>query len=126
MKQAVDAINHADISNKAIGAMDFWQQEIQCCGFNNASDYHLTDTRVPGSCCPGYDLKKMANSADFLDRFCPLEDAFKDGCKEKMDNRGLSVIMMAAFTFLGLLFVCPIVLAFTIIKEMEKMDKHYG
>jgi len=84
------------------------QQDLQCCGLTNGSDwkentFYAGGAAVPDSCCKNV-TKNCGETAD-------PEDLFQDGCLPLFEDQVFSyfwVVVMAVtiFSIIGLLLVC--------------------
>ena len=97
-------------SQSSMMMMDLIQENLECCGSNNALDYSV-DT-IPSSCCP--------KSIDF----CSPATAFSIGCKNHLKVTIKSTALSIGYSCLvtAVLELCAAILGFILSSYIRKVN----
>ncbi|XP_029435972.1 tetraspanin-36-like [Rhinatrema bivittatum] len=105
-KSVEQGIHNYDGTNSDSRAVDFLQEQLQCCGVKNYSDWEITLwfnstgnlTSVPQSCCR-HGLKNCTGRLD------NLQSIYTEGCEQKLETLLEKVLTYASLVILGFAIV---------------------
>lgn len=93
--------NFTSTDERITDAWDYVQEQLECCGINNYTDWAIVPTvdEYPESCCSG----GVRPSSDIPEPPCSLDNVYRDGCEDALtDSIRMNLLVVAS---IGITFI---------------------